>query len=213
MVEFKLTISNPKTAKTVQREIKDDDARPFVGKKIGDKINGEVINLTGYEFEVTGGSDYCGFPMRKDVRGTARKKILAVSGVGVKKKAKGIKQRKKVCGNTIHDKIVQINLKVLKEGKEDIFKGKEGEAEEKKEKKEKPKKEEKPDKEKKEAKEEKKEKEVKKEEVKKEKEEPKEEKKAAPEKEKVEEKKEKTEETKKEEAKEEKKEETEEKKE
>jgi len=170
MVEFKLTISNPKTTKTVQKEVKDDDARPFVGKKIGDKINGEVINLTGYEFEVTGGSDYCGFPMRKDVRGTARKKILAVSGIGVKKKAKGIKQRKTVCGNTIHDKIVQINLKILKEGKEDIFKGKEGEAEKKEEKKEKPKKEEKK--------------------------EAKEEKKAEPEKEKVEEKKEKTEEPK-----------------
>jgi ribosomal protein S6E (S10) len=66
--------------------------------------------------------------MRKDVQGTARKRILAVEGVGIKKKAKGIKQRKSVCGNTVHDKIVQINLKVLKEGNEELFK-----AEEKKE--------------------------------------------------------------------------------
>ena len=122
MAEFKLTISNPKTGKSVQREIKDDDAKPLVGKKIAEKINGELINLTGYEFEITGGSDYCGFPMRKDVRGAVRKKILAISGIGLKKKAKGIRQRKTVCGNTIHNKIVQINLKVLKEGKENIFK-------------------------------------------------------------------------------------------
>lgn len=146
MAEFKLTISNPKSGKTVQREAKADDAKPFVGKKIGDEINGEVINLTGYEFEITGGSDYCGFPMRKDAKGTGRKKILDVISVGIKKsKGKGIRQRKTVCGNTINTKIVQINLKVLKEGKENIFTGKEeGKQEEKKEEKQEKPKEEKP---------------------------------------------------------------------
>ena len=122
MVEFKLTISE-KTGKTVQREVKDKDTQVFIGKKIGDIIKGESINLTGYEFEVNGGSDYCGFPMRRDIPGIGRKRILAVSGVGIKKKRKGQKQRKTVCGNTIHAKISQINLKVIKEGKENIFEG------------------------------------------------------------------------------------------
>jgi len=135
MAEFKLTISDPKTGKSIQREAKEADAAPFVGKKIGDKIAGEVINLTGYEFEITGGSDNCGFPMRRDVRGPARAKILAIKGVGIQTvKGKGIRQRKTVRGNTISDAVVQINLKVIKQGKEDIFGGaKEGEAEEKKE--------------------------------------------------------------------------------
>ena len=58
--------------------------------------------------------------MRKDVEGFARKKILIVEGVGLKKKAPGIRLKTTVCGNTIHPKITQVNLKVLKEGKEPI---------------------------------------------------------------------------------------------
>ncbi len=143
MADFKLTIANPQTGKCVQRESKSPESNTLIGKKIGDKIDGNLIGLADYEFELTGGSDYCGFPMRRDVQGTNRKRILAVEGIGIKKKAKGIKQRKTVCGNTIHDKIVQINLKTLKEGKEKIFeaKGEEPKKEEKpkKETKEKPK--------------------------------------------------------------------------
>jgi translation initiation factor IF-2 len=60
--------------------------------------------------------------MRKDVAGSARKRILAVSGKGLKKKAKGVRQRKAVAGNTLHSNISQINLKVLKVGKENLLK-------------------------------------------------------------------------------------------
>lgn len=118
MAEFKLVIADPKTGKCYQREVKDQDAGFFLGKKIKDVVKGETVGLQGYEFEITGGSDNCGFPMRYDVDGSTRKKILAVSGVGLKPKGKGIRQRKTVCGNTIHEKISQINLKVLKAGKE-----------------------------------------------------------------------------------------------
>ena len=129
MADFKLTIANPKTGKCVQRELK--DSKELIGKKIGDKIEGSTIGLADYELELTGGSDNSGFPMRKDVQGSGRKRILAVGGVGIKKKSRGIKQRKTVCGNTIHEKITQVNLKVLKQGKDDIFgaKGKESKAE------------------------------------------------------------------------------------
>ncbi len=161
MADFKLTIANPQTGKCVQRESKAPESNTLIGKKIGDKIDGNLIGLADYEFELTGGSDYCGFPMRRDVQGTNRKRILAVEGVGIKKKAKGLRQRKTICGNTIHDKIVQINLKTLKEGKEKIFEDK---AKEEPKKEEKPK--EKPKVEKKEPKTEEKPKEEKKEEVK-----------------------------------------------
>jgi small subunit ribosomal protein S6e len=130
MVEFKVVISDPKTGKSYQQEIKDENARAFLNKKIGDKIKGEAIDMTGYEFEIKGGSDSSGFPMRRDVDGQGRKKIFAVSGVGMKekitftkkgdrkirRKRDGVKQRKTVCGNTIHDEISQINLMVLKQG-------------------------------------------------------------------------------------------------
>ncbi|MEM3154322.1 MAG: 30S ribosomal protein S6e [Candidatus Woesearchaeota archaeon] len=119
MVSFKVVIGT-KNGRCVQKEIREPEAKTFLGKKIGDTISGDAIGLTGYEFVVTGGSDYCGFPMRKDVEGFARKRILAVKGVGLKMKAKGIRQRKTVCGNTIHPKISQVNLKVTKEGKEPL---------------------------------------------------------------------------------------------
>jgi len=134
MVEFKVVISDPKTGRSVQREVKEENAKNLVGLKIGDNFKGELIDLTGYEFQITGGSDYCGFPMRQDVPGSARKKILGVKGVGLinKKKArgkdvkymrtmKGMRQRVTVAGNTIFDKTAQVNLKIVKIGKENIF--------------------------------------------------------------------------------------------
>jgi len=148
MVDFKLTIADPKSGKSYQTIVNEPDSRTLVGKKIRDKVNGESFNLPGYEFEITGGSDSSGFPMRNDIRGTGRKKILAVGGVGIKKKKKSMKQRETVCGNTIHANISQINLKVVKEGGKklaEVFGSKEGEkkkeekAPEKEAKKEKPK--------------------------------------------------------------------------
>jgi len=119
MAEFKLVIGL-KSGKCVQKEAKDDLAKPLMGKKIGDKIAGDAIGFAGYEFELTGGSDNGGFPMRNDVKGIARKKILAIVGTGLKKKGNGIRQRKTVAGNTVHLKTSQINLKVLKEGKDKL---------------------------------------------------------------------------------------------
>jgi small subunit ribosomal protein S6e len=127
MAEFKIVLST-KDGKSYQREVKEKEARPFLGKKIGDTLKGEDFGLVGYEVQITGGSDFCGFPMRPDVPGTARKRILAVQGVGIHKKAKGTRQRKTVCGNAVHGKIAQINLKVLKEGKEALGKPDEAKA-------------------------------------------------------------------------------------
>ncbi len=121
MVEFKVVISDPASGLTVQKEVKEPAAKAFLGLKIGDSVKGEVIDLHGYEFMVCGGSDFCGFPMRKDVIGVGRKKILAYEGTGVRKREKGMLQRKTVCGNTIHAKIAQINLKATKIGSTDIF--------------------------------------------------------------------------------------------
>lgn len=125
MASFKIVISN-KEGRSLQKEVTDPNARNLIGKKIGEVIKGELIGMAGYEFMVTGGSDYCGFPMRKDVSGMGRKRIFSVRGVGIKSTGKGQRQRKTVCGNTIHLRISQINLKILKEGKESLFEGKAG---------------------------------------------------------------------------------------
>ncbi len=131
----KVVIGDPKVKKSIQKELKDDAGKPLMGLKIGDTFKGEILDLAGYEFKIMGGSDYTGLPMRADVSGTGRKRILVVEGVGVKKFSKmtkkgdrkikrrysGIKQRRLVCGNTIHAKIAQVNVKVVKEGKTPLF--------------------------------------------------------------------------------------------
>ena len=129
MADIKVVIGDPKAKQSVQKELKDDAAKPLLGLRLGDKISGELLDLPGYEFEITGGSDFAGFPMRRDVPGITRKRILAVSGVGInnkkkyrKKKQKGLRtmkgmrQRKSMAGNTVYEKTAQVNMKVIKHG-------------------------------------------------------------------------------------------------
>lgn len=134
MAEFKLVISDPKSGKSLQRDVKEDAANALLGKKIGEAFKGESIDLPGYEFIITGGSDASGFPMRWDVEGTGRKQITTVSGVGVKNKLRkpnpkkkgwrtinGMRLKKTVAGNTVHAKTAQVNLKITKMGREKLF--------------------------------------------------------------------------------------------
>ncbi len=127
MTAFKIVIGTKK-GKCLQKELSEDESSNFIGKKIRDTISGDLLGFLGYEFEITGGSDNCGFPMRRDVDGTSRKKIFAVKGIGLKKKGKGVKVRKTVAGNTINEKTSQINLKVLKEGKQPLIEEKKEES-------------------------------------------------------------------------------------
>ena len=132
-MEFKLSIGDPKTGRTVKKVVSDKAAEAFLKKRIGEKISGDAIGFPGYEFEITGGSDYCGFPMRRDVRGTARKRILIVSGVGIRKNRKGRKVRKTVAGNTIYSKTAQINLKIIKHGSKPLVEEQQDKQQEEKE--------------------------------------------------------------------------------
>jgi len=98
------------------------DAPALVGMKIGDKFDGSMIGLNGYTLQVAGGSDKEGFPMRRDLPGTARKKALLVGGVGCKTKGKGVRTIKTIRGNRIGEDIVQVNVKIAEKGKEKVEK-------------------------------------------------------------------------------------------
>ena len=113
----KLTINDVKAKKSYKKEL---DSNPLINKKINEIVSGDEFGFKGYEFKITGGSDKQGFPMRADLPGVGRRKILVVSGVGAKQKEKGMKQRKSVHGNTIDENISQINLKVEKYGKDNL---------------------------------------------------------------------------------------------
>jgi len=117
---MKLVIANKKgQAKQVEIEIVDE--RKLYGSKIGDKISGDDFGFEGFEFEVKGGSDTSGFPMRRDVQGPERKAILTTKSLGNIVKRKGIRTRKTVRGNTVSDSISQLNLYIVKEGKVNMF--------------------------------------------------------------------------------------------
>jgi small subunit ribosomal protein S6e len=143
MANFKIVISDPKARKAYQKELEQGQAG-LLGKKIGDKFQGSHIGLAGYELEVTGGSDKEGFPMRRDVEGPGRKKILLSHGPGFHPASRGRRKRKSIRGNTISPLISQINVKILTYGTKSVeeslgVKAKESEApksEEKHEKKE-----------------------------------------------------------------------------
>ncbi len=128
MVEVRYVVNDVKSGKTYQKTLEDDS---LVGKKIGEKVEGDFLGLEGYELEIRGGSDHAGFPLRKDIEGPVRKRALLGGGVGVKINRPGMKLRKTVCGNTITVKTAQINLSVKKYGSkalEDIFGKKEEKA-------------------------------------------------------------------------------------
>lgn len=124
---FKINISE-KTGKTFHLEL---DNENLVGKELHNKVSGKEISggLEGYEFEITGASDRTGLTAMENVEGVGLKKVLLSYGKAMKKrpkkegkkkrsknKPKGLRLRKAVRGKVISPEIVQINLKVLKEG-------------------------------------------------------------------------------------------------
>lgn len=117
---MKAVISEPKTGKSYQIEVDEKKSKALYGSKINEEIDGGVIGLNGYKLQIRGGTDKEGFPMRKDVHGIERRKILISSGAGFNKKRKGERKRKSVRGNVISEFIEQVNFKVIKEGQKPL---------------------------------------------------------------------------------------------
>ncbi len=116
---FKIVLSDPKSRKAYQKDA-DEAGSGLSGKKIGESVKGDFLGLTGYETEITGGSDKDGFPMRRDMDGIGRRKALLSSGPGFHSKIKGQRKRKSVRGNTVSNQISQINMKIVKHGEKSV---------------------------------------------------------------------------------------------
>ncbi len=121
---MKIVISDPKTGKSFGLEVPKDRESSFIGKKIGEKLEGGIVGADGYEIAITGGSDLAGFPMRRDVSGPRRAGVILSGGTGFTKHAKGVRAKRNVRGNIISDQIMQVNAKVVtygSKGLEDLF--------------------------------------------------------------------------------------------
>jgi small subunit ribosomal protein S6e len=132
MAKFKVVISDPETGTSKSVELEGTTAAPLIGRKMGEVIDGSIVDLPGHKVQITGGSDRDGFPMRPNVHGGVRREVVLSGGVGFNPEAKGARRRKTVRGNVITDEIVQVNMKIVEkpvEKREKRAKEKEKEAE------------------------------------------------------------------------------------
>ncbi len=112
MVEFKVVISDSK-GKSISQEVKDKNAQPILGSKIGDLIDSSIFGFNNGKIKITGGSDKSGTPMRSDLHGGVKKYILMTGGVGARNLDPGERKRKLVRGNLVTEEIYQLNCQLL----------------------------------------------------------------------------------------------------
>tara|TARA_Y100001970_G_scaffold196653_1_gene239185 strand:- start:105 stop:494 length:390 start_codon:yes stop_codon:yes gene_type:complete len=120
MVEFKTVISDPKERKAYQKVISEDKSNALVGKSVGEEIDGIFLDLPGYRLKITGGSDGSGVPLRGDIEGNQRRKLLVRESVGFHPVKHGQRKRKLIRGRNLSSEVSQINLKVLEYGPKSI---------------------------------------------------------------------------------------------
>ena len=113
---FKLVISDPEEGKAIQYELDDVKTNALVGKSVGDVVDGDVLGLPGYKLKITGGSDASGFPIRPDVHGSGKKRILIKGPPGFRSKRKGMAKRKTVRGRELNLDISQVNMRIEEKG-------------------------------------------------------------------------------------------------
>jgi small subunit ribosomal protein S6e len=119
MAKFKVIVSDPESGTSKVVELEEARAAPLIGRKIGEIIDGSIVDLPGKKVQITGGSDKDGFPMRPNVHGGVRRQVILSGGVGFNPRQEGERRRKTVRGNVITDEIVQVNMKIVAPPKEE----------------------------------------------------------------------------------------------
>jgi len=120
MVEFKAVINDVKTGKSYQVPVTGHHANSLIGKKVGDVVDGIFVGLPGYKLAITGGSDKDGFPMRRDLPGVKRRRILLTRGIGFQSMEQGLRMRMSIRGNAISPEVSQLNLKITQFGSKSL---------------------------------------------------------------------------------------------
>ena len=113
MAKFKVIVSDPETGTSKVVELEEARATPLVGKRIGETVDGSMLDLPAHKVQIVGGSDKDGVPMRPSVHGGVRRRIVISGGIGFKPARHGQRKRKTVRGNVITDEIVQVNAKIV----------------------------------------------------------------------------------------------------
>jgi small subunit ribosomal protein S6e len=113
MAKFKVIVSDPQAGTSKVVELEEARAAPFIGRRLGETLDGSAVDLPAHTVQILGGSDKDGVPMIGNVHGGVRRRVVLTAGVGFSAKKKGERRRKTVRGNIITDEIVQINMKIV----------------------------------------------------------------------------------------------------
>jgi small subunit ribosomal protein S6e len=121
MPSFNVVVADPESGLAHQLEVDGQDANRFVGKELGEDVDGDAVGLAGYTLEITGGSDEAGRPMHGDVAGPNLKEVLMKEdGVGYRQDRDGKRKRLTVRGREISDAVVQVNASITERGDESV---------------------------------------------------------------------------------------------
>lgn len=121
MAEFQVVVGDPDTGDSYQFEVSGGDANRFLGRTLGEEVEGSAVGLDGYTLTLTGGSDAAGRPLRTDLPGTTLREILADERtIGYKPGRDGERRRVTVRGNEVGEAVAQLNAAVVERGDDDI---------------------------------------------------------------------------------------------
>ena len=112
-----LIISDPDTGKSQKVEIEEEKMGAVIGLRIGETVDGSFAGLTGHRLQLTGGCDKDGFPMRPDIHGGVKVRVLLSSGVGFHPREKGERRKKMVRGNIVTSETTFLNFKIIEKPK------------------------------------------------------------------------------------------------
>lgn len=121
MAEFQVVVGDPDTGDSYRFEVADNQANRFLGRTIGEEVDGGAVGLDGYTLEISGGSDTAGRPLRADISGSNLREVLADERtVGYKPTRDGERRRVTVRGNEITDEVAQLNARIVERGDADV---------------------------------------------------------------------------------------------
>ncbi|MBR4504261.1 MAG: 30S ribosomal protein S6e [Candidatus Methanomethylophilaceae archaeon] len=120
MVDYKVVVNDVKTGKSYNVAVTGNHAASLTRMSLGDVIDGVFVGLPGYKLKITGGSDKTGTPMRSDLPGNRKVKLLISDSLGFHERYHGERKRTAICGRVISESISQINMKVTEYGEKSI---------------------------------------------------------------------------------------------
>lgn len=121
MASFTVVVGDPDSGMTYQLEAEEQDANRFIGKSIGEEVDGNAVGLDGYTLEITGGSDEAGRPLNENAEGSNLTEML-MSGrqTGYHPRRDGERRRITVRGSEISDEVAQVNASIVDRGSTDV---------------------------------------------------------------------------------------------